>query len=383
MHATLEQAQSIGRVLQYHELKVRKGQAELIGGENFIKEVQELGYDQKLFHFDRLIMLNDQGYKPVLHIFLRFNRADTIDSPGMQRVAQAYMEGMGFGKQPWLAYRHKDTIHPHVHLVSTIIQADGKRLPITLDHLKHSRELTHRLEKQFGLDQGDEEATLRAQHRYLQKVEYGKDSLYPSIKIVLETIVPGYRYTNLDELNAVLGLFNVRASRGRENSLTYANRGLIYYPLLADGRNGGAYFKASSFPSRPTLDRLEQRFTENFSAREEHRRRLTSTIDYALAGSTLSFEAFRQTLGGQQVSVITPRSAGANSAVSGSADPREGIWYVDHRTQTVFEGGGLGARYSASGVQQRCLPEEVYQQKQQSQAQEEAQRQSHRMRHSL
>jgi hypothetical protein len=373
MHATLKLSQDIVRILQYHELKVSRDQAELIGGENFIKEPKELSYDQKLFHYNRLISLNDQGYKPVLHIFLGFSRLDTIDSPGMQRVAQAYMEGMGFGKQPWLAYRHKDTLHPHVHLVSTTIQADGKRMPITPTHLKRSRELTHRLERQFGLDQGDEEAILRAQHHYLQKVEYGKVSLHPAIKLVLDTIVPNYKYTNLDELNAVLGLFNVKASRGKEHSMTYAHRGLIYYPLLPDGREGPAYFKASSFPSQPTLDRLEQRFAENLSAREEHRRRLISTIDYALAGSTLSFDAFRQTLGGQQVSVITPRSA--------DSDAR--IWFVDHRSLSVFEGGALGSRYSAAAIHGRCLPEEVYQQKQQLQAQEEAERQSHRMRHSL
>ena len=371
MHATLELSQSITRVLQYHELKVRKDVAELIGGENFVKESKDLSYDEKLFYFNRLIVLNDQGYKPVLHVFLRFNRADTIDSPGMQRVAQAYMEGMGFGNQPWLAYRHKDTIHPHIHLVSTTIQADGKRMPITPGHLKKSRELTHRLEQQFGLDQGDEEATLRAEHRYLQKVEYGKVSVYLAIKLVLETIVPAYRYTDLNELNAVLGLFNVKASRGRESSLTYANRGLIYYPLLADGREGPAHFKASAFPSQPTLNRLEERFTENLSAREEHRRRLTSTIDYTLAGSTVSFEAFRQTLGEQQVSVVTPRSA------------NDRIWFVDHRSQSVFEGAALGGGYTTTAIQERCLPEEIYQQNQQLQAQEEAERQGLWMHQSL
>ena len=74
MHATLKLSQDIGRILQYHELKVSRDQAELIGGENFIKDPKELDYDQKLFHYNRLISLNDQGYKPVLHIFLGFSK---------------------------------------------------------------------------------------------------------------------------------------------------------------------------------------------------------------------------------------------------------------------------------------------------------------------
>lgn len=370
MHATVDRAQSIIRELQYHELKVRRGRAELIGGENFVKEAPELNYAEKLFHFNRLIALDNQGYRPVLVVFLDFGGADNLDNPTMFKVTQAYAEGMGLGQQPWLAYRHRDTLHDHVHLVSTTIKADGNRISVNRALLKHSRELTHRLEKEYGLGVNVEEAILRAKYNYLQKVEYGKVSLYPAIKLVLETIVPAYKYTNLEELNAVLGLFNVRA---RETSVAHKRGGLLYYAVLPDGKEARAYFKASIFPSQPTLPRLEERFAESLSLREENRRRLTSTIDYALAGSTLSFDAFKQELGRQQVSVVTPRSETAGQR----------IWYVDHRTQSVFAGAALGARYTAAVVQQRCLPDEVYQQSQQVQAQQEAKRQGHRMRHSL
>lgn len=370
MHATVDRAQSIIRELQYHELKVKRGKAELIGGDNFIKEVPELNYAEKLFHFNRLIALDNQGYKPVLVVFLDFGRADNLDNPTMFKATQAYAEAMGLGQQPWLAYRHRDTLHDHVHLVSTTIKADGNKIPVNRALLRHSRELTHRLEKEYGLDGNVEEAILRAKHKYLQKVEYGKVSLYPAIKLVLETIVPGYKYTNLEELNAVLGLFNVRA---RETSAGYERRGLLYYPVLPNGKDGRTVFKASSFPSQPTLPRLEERFAENLALREENRRRLTGTIDYALAGQTLSFDAFKQDLGRQQVSVVTPRSEAGGQR----------IWFVDHRTQSVFEGAVLGARYTAAMIRQRCLPDEVYQQKQQLQRQQEAERQGQRMRHSL
>jgi len=365
MHATIVLSQSIHRVLQYHTLKAREGSAELIGGENFIKEPLELSRDQLLYHYNRLIALDNQGYKPVLHVLMTFSRRDELSNAAMLRVAQDYMEPMGFAGQPWLAYRHRDTLHPHVHLVSTTRRADGSRIKLTTDVLRYSRELTHGLEQRHGLDQSDEVATLRAQYNYLQEVEYGKVSLYPAIKLVLETILPTYKYTNLEELNAVLGLFNVRASRGREGSLIHEHRGLIYYPLLADGREGPAYIKASAFSAQATLPRLEERFAENLSLREEHRRRLTSTIDYALAGSTLSFDAFRAEMGRQQVSVV-------------GLSP---VWYVDHRGQTVFDGADLGTNYSGTMLLSRCLPDEVYQARQEFAAQSE--RQGHRMRHSL
>lgn len=372
MHATIVLSGNIQRVLQYHELKVRRGQAELIGADNFIKDMPELSYTDKVYHFDRLMSLNEQAWKPVLHVFLGFNRQDPIGNDTMQRIAQEYIEGMGYGQQPWLVYRHYDALHAHAHLVSTTIGPEGKRIRLTRAGLTYSRELTHGLERKYSLDTSNEEIALRAQHSYLQQVQYGKASLYPAMKLVLETIIPEYRYTSLDELNAVLGLFNVKASRGKEGSMTYQHRGIVYYPLREDGRVGDICIRASAFPSRPTLDELEKRFAENLGIREGYSRRITSSIDYALAGSRLSFTAFRQAMGREKISVIAPSEPGGSP----------GIWYVDHTTRAVFEGEALGSRYTAVVVRERCLPEETYQQQQTLQLQEETERHRHRMHHS-
>jgi Relaxase/Mobilisation nuclease domain len=371
MHATLGLSQSIIRVLQYHELKVTRGQAELLDAGNFIKDAHELSYKDKLYHFTRLISLNEYSRKPVWHVFLGFNLADKVSNETMRSIARQYIEGMGFGGQPWLAYRHYDTLHDHVHLVSTTIQHDGKRIRLSLAGLKYSRELTHSLERRHGLDQGSAQAELLAQHKYLPKVKYGETSLYPTMNMVLETIVPHYNYTSLGELNAVLGLFNMKASRGRPDSQIYQRRGLVYYPLMSDGREGPAYIKASVFPTQPTLDNLERRFAENQQAQVQHRRRLRSTIDYALAGGELSFSAFQEAMAGEKINLVLQKDAGGGQT----------MWWVDHHTKTVFEGAALGAKYTTAGILQRCMPEETYQQQQA--AREEQQHQEHRIRHSL
>jgi hypothetical protein len=41
-------------------------------------------------------------------------------------IAENYMEKIGFSAQPYLVYQHLDVGHPHVHLVTTNIGADGK-----------------------------------------------------------------------------------------------------------------------------------------------------------------------------------------------------------------------------------------------------------------
>jgi hypothetical protein len=369
MHATLELSRNIVKVLQYHENKVRKEQAELLDAGNFIKDTHELRYPDKLFHFKRLISLNEYTIKPVLHVFLRFNLADSINNEAMRRVAQDYVEGMGFGDQPWLVYRHYDALHDHAHLVSTTIQHNGKRINLSPAQFHYSRKLTRELEQRYGLEKGLAQAEALAHQRYLAKVKYGETSLYPAMALVLETILPQYHYSSLEALNAVLRLYNLKAIRGKVESVTYQKRGLIYCPLKDNGQVAHAFIKASAFSSQPTLSNLEKRFAENIHVQEQHRRRLTSTVDYALAGKKLSFPAFQQAMAREKINLVVQQDGGGART----------IWYVDHQTKTVFEGAALGAKYTEAGILQRCIPDEPYQQ----QVQAESQRQDHRIRHSL
>jgi hypothetical protein len=247
MHATSELAKYIKRVIPYHELKVARGQAECLDGDNFIKDVHEMSPNEKIYHFERLMVRNELARKKVWHVFLGFHLADKLSNDTVAAISRDFVQGTEFVDQPWIVYRHYDSLHPHAHIVSTTIKPDGTRIRISLNDLKRSRELTHALEKKYSLDVSKEEV------QYLQKIKYGQISLRPHMEAVLDAVVPTYKYTSLAELNAVLRLYNMKASRGQESSFIYQHRGLIYYPLSDDGKELGAYIKASAFDSGPTL----------------------------------------------------------------------------------------------------------------------------------
>jgi hypothetical protein len=183
-------------------------------------------------------------------------------------------------------------------------------------------------------------------------------------KILAET-VPQYRFTNLDELNAVLRLYNMKASRGKADSFTYRNGGLIYIPLTEAGKETGSYLTASSFESKPTLKNLEKLFVQNQTLREPHRQRLTVAIDWTLHNKSLSLEAFRQALEKEKITTIIRRNA--------SGDP-DNIWYIDHQTKAIFEGEALGPKYAVGEIAKRCISDELYQSQQQVQKQQLKQR---------
>ena len=139
MHATIELSKYIDRVIPYHELKVKRGQAECIDGDNFIKDVHELSQDEKLYHFERLMTRNELARNKVLHAFLGFHLADKLSNHTTAAISRDFVQGTEFADQPWIAYRHYDSLHAHVHIVSTTIKPDGKRIRMHVPQVSHIR----------------------------------------------------------------------------------------------------------------------------------------------------------------------------------------------------------------------------------------------------
>jgi hypothetical protein len=354
MHVTIELSKHIERIIPYHELKVRREQAKRIDGDNFIKDVHDLSEQELIYHFERLMNRNELARKKVLHAFEGFHLADHLSDHTTAAVTRDWVQGMHLADQPWVAYRHFDSLHPHVHIVTTTIKPDGKRIRVSLDDLKRSRALTHELERKYSLDTQKEEI------KTLQKLKYGEISLYPHMQAILDTVVPTYQYTSLEELNAVLRLYNMKASRGRDDSYTYRNRGLIYYPLSNDGKELGAYIKASAFDSRPTLKNLERNFKLNAPLREAHRQRVTAAVAWALGNGEQGLETFKEELDHESIHVDLRKDQ----------QGKQQIWYIDRRSKSVFEGSALGTHYTAESILKRTIPEEIYQQQLLQQTQE-------------
>src|ERR1700749_837480 len=114
--------------LHYNEKKVSEGQAELILANGFAGDIDQMNFHQKLQRFENLIMLKPSVKTNTLHISLNFDAVEKLDDETLQKIAITYMEKIGFGDQPYLAYRHHDAEHDHLHIVTTNIQAKGEAI---------------------------------------------------------------------------------------------------------------------------------------------------------------------------------------------------------------------------------------------------------------
>lgn len=335
---------SIQKALNYNEQKVKQGKARCIHAHQFLSQPSDLNFHQKLLRFQQQIQLNQRAQTNTVHISLNFAPGETIPAPKLVQIASTYMDKIGFGNQPYLVYEHQDAGHPHIHIVTTNIRPDGKRISLHNIGKKQSSQARKEIERIFQLQKADRhrpEMTL-PQPFPLAKLNYGKSPTRQAMANILNQVLPSYHYTSLAQLNAVLSLYNILADRGKEEGVMYRKKGLHYRVLDSTGNKIGVPLKASCLPNKPTLAYLESRFASNETVRQAHQKSLKNTLDWVLKNPPASMQAFQQKCQAEKISVILRQN---NSGLI------YGLTYIDHRSKCVFNGSELGKAYSANGLQ--------------------------------
>jgi Relaxase/Mobilisation nuclease domain len=340
---------SIEAALNYNEKKVQKGAAECLHAGNYLSEAKNMNFYQKLNGFEMLNNLNSRATTKTIHISLNFDPSEKLSNNKLIEIANVYMEKVGFGQQPFLVYKHEDAGHPHIHIVSTTIQADGSRINTHNIGRNQSEKARKEIEQQYGLIKAERQQQLMKpgiKPVDAQKAVYGKSETKRSISNVVGAVFSQYKFTSLPEFNAALKQFNVVADRGKEEGRIYKNRGLVYRILDADGNKVGVPIKASSIGCKPILDNLEKKFTANEVAKEPLKQRTKNAIDDCLQTSLGSMKHLVAALQQKQIYTVLRQNAEGRLY---------GITFVDNQNKVVFNGSDLGKGYSAAALQNRLV----------------------------
>jgi hypothetical protein len=356
MVAVIHTRSSIHRALNYNEEKVKEKQARCIMAANYPKDHDQLSFSNKLNRLLKQAALNENVKRNSVHISLNFDPSEKLSVETLQAISKTYMDKIGFGEQPYLVYEHNDAGHPHIHIVSVKVKADGKRIDTQNIGRNQSSKARREIEKEFGLVKADERKLKQAfelKPVNAQKVIYGKSATKRAITNVLDTVVSHYKYTSLPELNAVLKLYNVITDRGSEDSRTFQKNGLVYRVLDEKGNKVGVPIKASDIYSKPTLKFIEKKFAENETMRQPMKQRVKNTIDWTLMKKpSIKLTELITALQKEKIAVVLRQN---------EQGLIYGITYIDHQNKAVFNGSDLGKAYSAKGIIERCgekqLPE--------------------------
>ena len=344
MVARITTPSSLKKALNYNEKKVQNGTAVCIGENGFLLPLQKMNFYDKQDLFENRNRLNERATTKTLHVSLNFSNSEEYDANFLMQIAGDYMSRIGFGEQPFLVYHHNDAGHPHIHILSTTIRADGTRIN-THNIGRNQSEIARKLlEEKYGLVKAENQSLVTTKKVVPfdpEKVNYGKSETMRGIANVLHSVLGTYNYTSLPELNAILKQFNVLADRGAEDGFIYSKRGLMYRVLDANGNKIGVPIKASIIAGNPTLDNLENRFEMNRKLRDPLKEKMKEKIDNALLKFPQSIIELSALLLKENVCTVSRQNAEGKMY---------GITFVDNQNRSVFNGSEIGRQYSVAGL---------------------------------
>ena len=144
--------------------------------------------DEITFVINSFNQTNKRVKKPNMHISLNFHQRDLIDNNTMIQIANDYMDEMGMGLQPYAIYRHFDQNHPHIHIATTLIDNNGKKLNDS--HIyRRSQKITRKLEEEYKLTKAvNRKETLKTKDLNSRIYNYFNDGREP-LTPLLHTII--------------------------------------------------------------------------------------------------------------------------------------------------------------------------------------------------
>lgn len=331
MVVKIKTGKSARGAINYNEQKVQSGNAELILASRFGGDIGLMGISEKIRRFNKITSLNEKSKTNTLHLSLNFPSDETIDTEMMQKIATEYMQRIGFGHQPYLVYQHKDTINPHIHIVAPTIRSNGSAIFLHNIGKNLSEPARRAIEQEYGLIQADSRKKNYVLVLQPLSLETGDQNLVETKRKISNTVLGVmslYKFSSLDEMNTILGLCNVRASRGQSNSSMYLNRGLIF-TLMSKDKNPfriGLSVKASSIYGSPTLKNLERLFAKNAVRKAKHAKSIEKVINELIKESDKA-NTFELLLASRHISshVINNK----NGVVTG-------VHFLDHKNHAIF-----------------------------------------------
>jgi len=138
--------------VRYNTNKVDRNRGELMRVSGFgpLQNLQNLRPQDFINYFQMVSAVNKRIEKAQFHAVLSA-KGRAYDKGQLTTIAALWMEEMGYGQQPYLAIFHKDTAHNHLHLVSTRIGKDGRKIDSAFEYVRAAASLNKVLGYDFAL----------------------------------------------------------------------------------------------------------------------------------------------------------------------------------------------------------------------------------------
>ncbi|MEN9909893.1 MAG: hypothetical protein RLZZ540_3052 [Bacteroidota bacterium] len=339
MIAKIGRGANIIGALSYNQLKVDQENGAVLATHR-IRETVNGNYTvaQLYQSFEPYLIANKRTEKPVLHISLNPDPRDNVNDEDFKQIAKDYMERMGYGDQPYVVFKHTDIERTHIHIVSTCVDRNGKKLPDNYEKFR-SMDVCRALEQEYKLIPATE-ISRNPKEELFRPIDYKAANVKSQIASVVRHLPKYYHYQSLGAYNALLSLFNITTEEVKGELHGQTKQGLVYFALNEQGEKVSNPFKASRFGKDAGLDALQKHFEDSKEKMktEPAKEILKKTIEVAIHTTSNETEFNKQLL-----------EQGINTFVRRNQEGRiYGMTFIDHESRSVWNGSQLGKNLSAN-----------------------------------
>lgn len=354
MIAKIGRGANIIGALSYNQLKVDQENGEVLTTHR-IRETVNGNYTiaQLYQSFEPYLIANKRTEKPVLHISLNPDPRDKVSDENFKQIAKDYMERMGYGDQPYVVFKHTDIERTHVHIVSTCVDRNGKKLADNYEKLR-SMDACRALEQEYKLIPATEKSR-NPKEELFRPIDYRAGNVKSQIASVVRYLPKYYQFKSMGTYNALLSLFNITAEEVKGELKGQPKQGLVYFALNEKGEKASNPFKASLYGKQVGLEKLQKHFEDSKEKMNLSNGKtiLKTTIEMALHTASGETEFKKQLL-----------EQGINTVIRRNLEERiYGITFIDHESRSVWNGSQLGKNLSAN-IFNDCWNKEVTQKRQ-------------------
>ncbi len=339
MIAKIGKGDNLWGALTYNQTKVDNQNGTVLFT-NKIPDLWDRPYTAKFFHqyFEPYLIANNKTEKPVRHISLNPHPDDRVNDNDYRRMARQYMQEMGYANQPYVVFKHTDIDRTHIHIVTTCVQLNGKKISDSYDHPR-SMEVCRKLEKQFNLKVANESKSIE-QMLTFKPVDYAKGDIKSQLSSILRHMPQNYSFQSIGAYNALLSQFNITFEEVSGELRGKKRTGIVYFATDENGKKISHPFKSSLFGRHPGIENIRSMIEKSKRTIKNDPSKLTlkRTIETAVSTSN-SESSFKEQLIEQGIATVIRKNEQGRIY---------GITFIDHHSKSVWNGSQLSKELSAN-----------------------------------
>ena len=337
MIAKISATENLGGAIGYNFKKVEKGEASiLLAAELYQDKEGRYTMEEVFADMEALIPKNCRTKKTVFHCSLNPHPDEKLSDETLIQIAKEYMEELGYGKQPYIVFKHNDIAREHIHIVSLRVDGEGKKINDRFEK-RRSKKITDALERKYNLipsSKVSEKAVTET-----PKVDTTKGNIKEQVASVVRTVLKHYRFCSLGELNAILSAYNLAVEEVKTEFRGKKYDGLVYVPTDDKGDKVSSPIHASDIGRGVGYTAVQNRMQKSKQAIKPLRSIIRYRVLQTMRTSPKTEEELRQRLEEQGLRAVIRKSESGRIY---------GITFIDDKEGVALNGSRLGKGYAAN-----------------------------------